>query len=490
MGFSGHINTGGGDVEWNGVIMIDPVNGDDVTGERNMINKPFATLSAAYAVYQEGDLIRVLPGTLNIVSAVIFNNNTLSEVHIEWLSGSKIEGDLAGPLISTTAGHRVYIYGRGEFRNNNLTLANNAAAIATSGKYNVKGAKKISTASGTLFSTTGGWEVIENVDEMYSENGYTLNASTNPWDTAEKGILRNCKKIGDLAYPYGINISYSNNNTFTMDNCNVFASGSNMGAYVGYFSISNGKGSHISNCNFICEAFRVINAGDNVKFSNCHFQQNTGAYEAVISLAATGRSIFENCTFRHNDNGRAMRVLADVEFVGVNKFYTELSTEAIYGFDDEPAINNGTIIVNKMNTAGIALSQSWSFPINTEPPTVGETYTITAPDATTVSYIVQPADTRTEVINGLAAAWDAQVLADPDGFFAKFDNKVINTGPSTWRILATAINSDYNLDPDNGFTFDTDGTDNVSSVPTAISGFFWSGDGKFVIDENIVIPNL
>jgi len=488
MGFSGHINIAS-DTIWNGIIMVDPVNGDDGTGERNVINRPFATIDAAYAVYQEGDLIRVLPGTINLLAAVNFNNGALSELHIEWLEGSKIVGDIAGQLFNCVTGHRIYWYGRGEFRNDNVTLGNNVAAIGASGKYNIKGAKKISMASGTAFGATGGWELIENVEEIYSENGYTLIASTNPWDNAYKGIVRNCKKIGDLAYPFGISFGYSNNNTFVIENCNIFGSGAS-NTYVGYFSISNGKGALITNTNFISDTFRAVSAGDNVKFVNCHFQQNSGVNETVITNSSTGRTIFENCTFRHKDNGRAMRVLSDAEFHGVNKFYTELSVEAVYGFDDEPSINTGTIYANKMNTGLIPPAQTWSFPINTDPPTAGETYTITAPDATSISYLVQPADTRTDVINGLAAAWDAEVLATSDGFFAKFDNKVINLGPSVWRILATAIDSNDNLDPDNGFVFDTDGTDNVSYVPTAISGFFWTGPGKFFIDENMVIPNL
>ena len=107
MGLRGKL-AGGGDVLWTKIITIDPENGDDATAERGFVNKPFKTLGAADAVYQEGDLIRVMPGTLTLTTSHIFT--AAFETHIEFLEGAILFGDFSLPLLNNNNPLVPYIY--------------------------------------------------------------------------------------------------------------------------------------------------------------------------------------------------------------------------------------------------------------------------------------------------------------------------------------------------------------------------------------------
>src|SRR5512138_405692 len=47
------------------LVWVDQVNGNDGTGTRGMMSKPFLTLNGAKAAAQAGDTVVVLPGTYN-----------------------------------------------------------------------------------------------------------------------------------------------------------------------------------------------------------------------------------------------------------------------------------------------------------------------------------------------------------------------------------------------------------------------------------------
>jgi hypothetical protein len=484
-GFGGNI-AGGGDVIWNGIIMVDPVNGDDGTGERNNISKPFATLGAAYTVYQDGDLIDILPGTLTFTATL--NLNSAFPAHINFRSGAKITGNFNDELI--TSSQHYHIYGDGEFRNDNASFSSGSSIF--SGPVWIHSARKISSGPGAIFLFSTAWLNIENVEEIFNErtSGICISFVNQPLHAEERyGNIRNCKKIGDPAYSsVGISVQSQNSDvTLYVENSNFYSN--NQVAC----SLNQNSDNHavFQNCVFKSEDTRACVISSKAEFNNCHFITNDNIVEAVgitnLQFETNGyMPTFTNCTFRSNGIAPALRSFEPANFYGVNRMVTN-GADAVSGNGDNFNKNHGTIIANVMDAVDPA--QSWTFRALENSPTVGETYTITAPDAATITYVVQPADTRTEVINGLVAAWDAEVIAEPNGFFAKFDNKTSATGPTFWQIIATAIDANDDVPPSPGFVLSTDGTDSVTTILTETNAFAWKGAGKFLIDENVIIPN-
>lgn len=483
MPFGGRINVGS-DVTWNGVIMVDDVNGSDASGTRNIVSKPFKTIAAAYAVYQEGDLIRVLSGTYTFTSSLSMSVH--NEVHFDFIEGSKVTGSFLGQLfVSVTPTLTYFFHGRGEFRNDNVSL--NASAGITSGRVWVKGAKKISSASGTLFGTSNGWLNLENIDDMFTEKTGSTFSFTNNANHSDPlyGNVKNCKKIGDPLYPITVALaSQIADTSLVVENCGIYGDGTQYTLT----SFGDNNVAKFVNCRFIALDYRgFVVRGKNIQFVNCHFQNEDNGLSTVYVEGNDNTVSFIDCTMRNNGLGKALRTLAGVRLEGVNKCYTA-GAGALTGQTQSLNKVDGTIYVNAMNS--LNPDQIWRFEANTTPPTVGEVYTITAPGGDFIDYTVIALDTRTEVINGLAAAWAVEAAASIDGLFAKFNNLTLTLGAVDWIIQATALDPNDNLDTDNGFVSSTDGADNFDTSFITIADFSWKGNGKLMIDENLEVPNL
>jgi len=485
MGFEGNI--GGGDTVWNGIIMVDPVLGNDLTGQRNVINKPFRTLVAANAVYQDGDLIDVLPGTITFTTSLVFNR--AFDTHMKFREGAEIFGDFSLPLFNNVVTSATYhIHGRGEFRNENSVNYSGVGVFAS--RCWIHGARKISTGGASfIFGTSNGWLNIENVDEIVNEraNGSCINFVNNVNHEDKRfGNVINCKKIGDLNFdgiPFGIASQLPAADIY-VENCNCFSRNQIT------ISISQGDNQAVfQNCVFKSLNQRTAVVVRKSEFNNCHFVSGHPTLEAVLVNNSDEQNmpVFNDCTFRKAAaGGPAIRTNEPASFYGVNRFVTESGTEAATGNGDHVNKNHGTILANVMDQTNP--SQIWVFTANEAPPTVGETYTITDPIGGSISYTIQPADTRTELINGLVAAWDAEVLSDPTGYFAKFNNKIPLTGPVAWRLSVIPLDVNDNLPPSDGFVFTTDGTDAIATTLTEGNSFPWKGSGKFEIDEDLIVP--
>jgi hypothetical protein len=477
---------GGEDLIQNGIIIVDPVNGNDGTGERNNLSKPFLTLAGAKGVYQDGDLIDVLSGTLTLTATELFSFT--HDIHINFRPGSIVTADMSFTLIGKIGASGIlHIYGQGVFRNDNTAPWNGSANFA--GEVWIHSAKSISTG-GAIQNIGNTWVNIENVEEFYNERtgARVIALQNNPlFEDPKYGNIKNCN-IGRLT-DSSVAIRMESVNTdqnFYIENCNLYSNNQAPAISIGSIETK----AIYQNC-VIKSADSRAYVGFCGEFNNCHFITDDASLEAVLvqnnNFDSNGiYPVFTDCTFRSNGAGRAIRTSEPAMFNGTNRMYSA-GVEAAYGNGDRVNKNNGTIIANIMDS--VTSPQAWQFRTLTEPPTVGEIYTIEAPDGATISYTVQVADTMTEVINGLASAWDAEVLAEPLGIFAKFDNKVVNTGPSLWRITATAINEYDNLPITNGFQFYTDGSDSITLNAFESLQFSWKGAGKFIIDENLIIPN-
>ena len=99
-----------------GVVLVDPVNGNDATGQRCRLQAPFATLTGAKTAAQSGDTIMVLPGT--------YNEKNLAKNGVNWffLKGAVVnyQGLAAGGIFDTSLVGSYCVFsvrGQGEFYN-------------------------------------------------------------------------------------------------------------------------------------------------------------------------------------------------------------------------------------------------------------------------------------------------------------------------------------------------------------------------------------
>lgn len=485
-GFGANLKGGGSDVLTRRThhVMID---GSDLTGQPYSLSKPFASIQ--YVLdnhYQEGDLIEVWAGAYTLSSALILQN--FDEIHINFQPNASLTANLDQPMIQAVTNLKLYVYGRGEFRNDSPNLASNQGAVFAGGNPDILGARSISAQSGTLFGTTGGFQLLQNVDEMFVDtDAPVITVSTNEHDEVYNGIIRNCKKIGDITkLGTAISATVTANDSLIIENCNFYTLGAN-NRYAGVFAQSTNGGTRVIDCSFFTENFRTVIGSAKTEFSNCHFQNNSNL-ETVISTG--GRPQFENCTFANYGVGAAVRVLNDMEFEGVNKMYTAGGANAIIGFDDHICLVNGTVYANVMQDQAPPFN-TWFFVVNEPAPTVGEIYSITSPDGLeTISYTVQAGDTRTEVINGIEAAYFAYIAANDTSIFAAYGNTQKLLGPTVWRFGITPFDANDNVNPNNPFVFDTNGTDSTTTILSAANGFSFKGFGKFMVDEDMNIPNL
>ena len=106
------------EVKTGNLVWVDAVNGDDATGLRGRLQKPFKTLTAAKTAAQSGDTITVLPG--------VYNEKNLLKNGVNWhfLLGAKViyTGSASGGIFDDGTGGTngavvCKITGQGEFVN-------------------------------------------------------------------------------------------------------------------------------------------------------------------------------------------------------------------------------------------------------------------------------------------------------------------------------------------------------------------------------------
>lgn len=489
MGFFGQIVQGGGDTEWNGIITVDAVNGSDATGERNIINKPFQTLDGAYAVYQEGDLIRVLPGTYIQTATLVMTG--FENVYWEFFHGAKVSADIAGPIFnSTDTTMNIHYFGYGEFENTRAGLGD-ASITGFSGRTIIRGAKSIIVESGTIFNNTveNSWLILEDIDEMYSKTAYSIQWGNNDLhDGITYGVIRNCKKVGDLVDGDICLLVDSDDTTrrLFVENSNFFGSGN-------YASFAN---SVDNRAKFVDCMFKVADGNTRsayvsglIEYENCHFQNN-GNIETVWikdeDLDNDPLPIFRDCSIRNNGSNVAVQSRGPAQWHGTNRLYGNQAVQgAIAGFLKAENHNTGTIIVNKTDlTVG---NQIFRFTPQTTPPTVGDQYVITEPGGDTISYTVVALDTIDDIILGLESAWNAKITAE----ILPWKNwtpiaQLLPTG----KLQATANDQQYNMDPDDAYVPSVIGTDGFTRDEVTTSAFAIVGPGKFLVDDNLVVSNI
>lgn len=156
--------TGGGvsTVSVGNSIFVDKINGDDGTGLRGRLDKPFLTISGALAAagLTSGDTIFVGPGTFTENGGIILPNNVS-------LSGSGIGVTKIQSTLGVLSGHVIVKPGNNSFVSN-LTIEGTATAPTYQGPIGA-GASDTAFTNATVMDI----ETIANSDGIY----FTLNSS-------------------------------------------------------------------------------------------------------------------------------------------------------------------------------------------------------------------------------------------------------------------------------------------------------------------------
>lgn len=472
--------------------------GDDLRAKQYSIRRPFKTIQACFDdVYEDGDIIIIWPGVYDYEDSIVFTTKvgTVSNVYLYYHENAiiTVAADDTPYIVAPAVAVNYHIDGRGQFNHTGefASITDTAIFGSSTGIVFIHGAKSIVCAEGIPQGNS--WGNIENVDLIESGNSYAIYASVvNPFaprNGRDIGVLRNLKLV--RGFEGGFGLTNPSSEHILAENCNFEALAG--GTYAGYTDGDGHRATWI-NCTFKNDSGRCVYVKGYERFINCKFQNGHATLECV-KVDDTGisqdynnyRPVFDNCWFRGDGGGVAILTQGPAMFAGVNRAYGETQPyHAVQGFQESENVIHGVLIVND-TTAGAA-AQMWQFILGTDPPTVGEIYTITAPDTTTVSYTVVALDTRTIVANALAANWATQAAADPTGDFAKYTPLAL-TGP-TYGVQATAIDPDDNFDPEAGFVPSVSGTDSFTSIYPLTDGFSWKGTGNFEVDEELMVGEL
>lgn len=474
--------------------------GDDLRAKQYSPRRPFKTIQACLDnVYEDGDIIVVWPGEYDEEDVTITASATITDVHIYYMENAIINLSTDDTKYITPSGSVNYhIHGRGQFNHSGSFAGASDVAIfeAASGTstFFIHGAKSIICDDGYPFSNR--WGNIENVDLIWAKDDASIGINTttvvNPFKSRngrDTGIIRNIKEC--IAGSKAITVNTASTESIRIENCN-FTGGPNA-IYAGQSNTTDARVKWI-NCTFRNDNERAFYCQGYMRFFDCKFQNDSATLPAVwvddpVNPQTNPRPLFYNCDIKNVGGSIGILNQGAARFSGLCRIYGEQQPyHAVRGFVETENVIDGTVEVN--NTTQSAQLQVWIFNLLTTPPTVGEIYTITAPDTSSISYTVLGGDTRTDVNDGLVAAWLAEQIAEPTGDFAKFTPVAIN-GPTLWRIFATAVNADDNLNPANTFVPTTSGTDSFTLNATPLTeGWAWKGSGKFIVNDDLFIENI
>lgn len=453
-------------IKWKGLIVVDDVYGDDTTGEVDNLAKPYKTIEAAVAVYQDDYMIQVNSGTYLFIASLLTNIAASLNIHIDFKTGANVIGNILTPLFNTINSNQIlHIYGNGYFSNAGTGAGASVFAVQTK----IFGAEQIHSVNATPIALN--WILIQNVNKLLSDNSYDLQVvNQDNKNGIDSGIVKNVN-IGAEDSFLGIRIdSQIQTIKCLFENCSVVANGFPL------FGNSINNNSVFKNCNFRVTGTnrRVVFAGGKLRFYDCNFENDSTS--PTVQILGDGAE-FTNCRLKNNSNGECIYTANPIKWNGVNYIQGRLNSQS-----DVNQYINGTIYTNQLPTQfGL---QFWDMVLTQDVPTVGIDYFIDSPDGSTITYTIQPGDTRTEIINGLHAAWDAKA-AELNNDFANFTPSSVD-GPTVFYIKGTALSQDFTMSQTNGFVPGTTGADTFTTFGSQSLGFTTVG-GNLQIDENLTL---
>ena len=484
---------GGGKLPKDKRIFVDPVNGNDTSGQKYREDKPFATIQAAANVFANGDVIECT-GDIVISSSVTFPN-TASLFVLDFKEGCTVTGNFANtdPIFTTDNGVNYEIHGRGVFHNpftgSPGSSATRVFSMGASSAFEIYGAKRISTYGGRPINPSG-WLNIRNVDQIYSENFISFNTGyRSDRDGVNYGFIENCVfKRPDGTGAYFLQAT-TGGQKIVFNDCEFSGGGSSGGcilvsggASVSYFELNRCKIVSVApgGAGFN-RAFWVINGNNQSLLNDCYVESVSGS--AVLANSGNGEVILKNCRIKSGSTAITRSTTCDLTFIGVN-YVDSGSTVSINSTLDVPSKNYGKIVANKVPQAvGV---QVWNITGFTQTPTPGDVYTITADDGTSIDYTVQGGDTDLDVLQGLEAAAIAKASESVNDF-THFTPFIAGASPYDLRLTATDPDYNYDLNEGEAWAGSSSGADTITaSLLSGNAGFAIIG-GEYLIDENLTL---
>ena len=495
MGFRSVLSLGGESVLVENKVFVDATYGDDATAERENPNKPYLTIPAALVDYLEGDIMVLNGDFVSLVSIGLpWADTFVNHFVMEWLEGSSLTVDLTDTLFKTTIAAQTYeIHGRGVFRNDTVTSTGSTRVFG--GKVEIFGAKSISSGAGSLVDG-GGWKNIRNVEEFYTEQNTIMSVFINPLhDGSQGGFIENVHfgKLGHDGYSTNSivtstaglavdQILYINN--CTMTNSSTFGlSVLLIGNGNNFFKVKVKDSRFIGN-----DRQRVIfnQVGALADFTNCYFENNADL--PSISTGGTSVTHMTDCSFKGNGVGAQTSTTADAElhFHGTNRMQNVSGPWTMIGITEDDYYNTGVLMLNKppINPA----LQYWNFTGISEPPNVGDQFTITANDGNFITATVLALDTQNDILERLRLAWIAKGEEALPNDFTHFTPQVVGAIGLQWlRGLVTDVDYAYDLEEGEAWTWSTTGAEPINT-PSALNNTGVSIIGGEVnIDANLIV---
>jgi len=451
---------------------------------------PYASIQDCFDLaYVDGDIIFIHSGSYN-EEDILFTvkGGAVSHVDLVFEEGAIITASTVNTEMFNSTGVTYSVYGRGEFIHDNAGNGNVTTVFQTGTACYIYGAKRIYSETGVPLGVRT--SRVENVDIVESGNNYAMwmTVASNPLRNGrDKGVFRNTYFKGF----YAVSVQNPVSESVLFENCH-FESFSN---YIITNLLADSRAT-FNNCTFkgTSATARGLLIGGYLTFNNCKIESAGAGLETILISPSpvtdrnNPRIIFNNCDIKNIGTGPCVRSTYPAIFNGLNKI--QAVNNVVYGpvrgLEEAENIINGTVVVNTLPLSDSV--QTWRFFDYEDPPTVGETYTINSPEGGSISYIVQVADTVDDVIDGLIAAWQAEAIADPDGQFAKYND--LTPFYVSGNFQAAALDPLDNFDGENGFTVSTSGTDTFDVTYIGTEGFGWKGFGKFVVNDDLLIPNI
>lgn len=455
-------------------------NGDDATGLRNRLDKPFATIQGAVDAAQGNDTIEVFAGTYDelvdltayyaTLGAGVQQNFTLT-FFLHAGAIHQYTGVDTGHLYqqAVVAGNttNLHWYGKGIYRRQG-TMA--GACMSTTGTKYAPFIHEFEEISSTTSFALEFPSLLTNGNLVKSTATHAIQTNISVFRALYSDVL--------LIHSTSGNAINGNNSRLNIVNCNLLSDTSQA-------VLKSGGDFHAERSNF--EAFSFAFSGtstplDDIAFwraDSCSFLR-TGSAGAAVSIG-----------------GNAGDTLTKfIEMLGTCTFKTlsgALALDTEVGMKPLKLLTNNVIISPDVVTPEIL-----SFDVTAANVEAGDTFTFAwKPQTTeTISYVALGGDTPLDVANGLKALWDAEAIATPTSVFAAYQTSIVGNS-----LVATNINPAITSfwstagQPANAYTLFTLAVIDAGGalVPTLISTLIQQGDGfaNLITGTNLnVAPNF
>jgi hypothetical protein len=273
-------------------------NGDDGTGLRNRLDKPFLTITAASAVAVAGDLVVIEPGVYDEGT----NDIIKSDVHYDFKAGADITCTFEC-ISDFGVAKNIYVYGEGIFRITGLNFAVGTVSLVNAASTIYFRGKQV-YGTGQAINITAAATFDIKFDYATCTSQYTVNVRGNSEGTIEFGEINNQST--------GVAVMFRNLGTDLVAR-KIFLKGQKItgissGAGQGLITTINTNNTETYMSDFTMENTTGVNGGLFYFWTGKNFMRNITGYAVsgpigygVLASTNTGAvHYFENCNLVAN----------------------------------------------------------------------------------------------------------------------------------------------------------------------------------------------